>query len=145
MHSKGNAQTMMSLATYTDVVKEVRDELFQRTKQALQQGIYRWNVIIDPGFGFAKKKEHSLELLRSGGKALSGLGFPMLYGTSRKGFIGEITKKSQPAERVWGTAATCTVAIQQGADIIRVHDVEQIRDVVLMSDAIYRVPQSTEK
>lgn len=143
VHSKGNAQTMSSLASYTDVVTEVKEELENRTKLALQNGIFRWNIILDPGFGFAKKKDHSLELLRNGGKPLSSLGFPLLYGTSRKGFIGEITKKPEPTERVWGTAATCTAAIQQGADIIRVHDVEQLKDVLLVSDAIYRFSSST--
>lgn len=143
VHSKGNAQTMSSLASYTDVVKEVKEELESRVQHALQSGIFRWNIIIDPGFGFAKKKDHSLELLRNGGKALTSLGYPLLYGTSRKGFIGEITQKSEASERVWGTAATCTAAIQQGADIIRVHDVEQMRDVLLVSDAIYRSSSSS--
>jgi len=66
------------------------------------------------------------------------LDFPILLGTSRKAFIGEITNKKQPNERDWGTAATCTAAIQAGVHILRVHNTENLKDVILVSDAIYR-------
>jgi len=137
MHTRGNSKTMNSLTQYTDVVAEVKSTLKQRMQDAMSNGIYRWNIILDPGIGFAKNQQHNIELLRNGSKFLD-LGFPLLYGTSRKGFIGNITKQTEPSKRIFGTAATCTAAIQQGATILRVHDVKEMRDVVLMSDSIYR-------
>jgi dihydropteroate synthase len=117
MHSKGDASTMMSLAEYNNVVAEVKEYLQQRAQEALKHSVYRWNIVLDLGFGFAKKSQHSLELLRHG-KEFVQLGYPLLYGTSRKGFIGELTHQPDPQQRAFGTAATCTVAIQQGAGIM---------------------------
>lgn len=98
-------------------------------------------MILDPGIGFAKTMHHNLELLRRMAELrdFPGLqGIPWLVGTSRKGFIGEITG-TRPDERVMGTGATMTAAIGGGADIIRVHDVKEMMEVKSMSDAIYRV------
>jgi dihydropteroate synthase len=78
-----------------------------------------------------------LILIRRGSE-LTELKYPLLFGTSRKGFIGEIIHQTKASERDWGTAATCTAAIQQGADILRVHNVEKLKDVITISDAIYR-------
>lgn len=89
------------------------------------------------GIGFAKKREHNIELLKKA-KSIVDLGYVTLYGTSRKKFIGEITNKLNPADRVFGTAATLTAAIQQGVHILRVHDVEKLIDTVLVSDQIYK-------
>ena len=185
MHMRGDSTTMNGLVTYEggDVVAGVRAELELRLDRALRAGVRRWNIVLDPGIGFAKDSAGNLSLLRDlsrltqsesvtrstkgRGVAYSGaatpaldrfesissgesvqdsitrpccslVSFPTLVGVSRKKFLGHITGKQHPKERVYATAAACTAAIAAGADILRVHDVEQIRDVALTSDAIYR-------
>jgi 2-amino-4-hydroxy-6-hydroxymethyldihydropteridine diphosphokinase / dihydropteroate synthase len=144
MHMRGDPSTMNSKASYpTGVVKEVGEELKDRVDAALAAGIPRWRIILDPGIGFAKNGQQNLILLRDLAKLRStpGLeGYSWLLGTSRKAFIGRITGATQPRERVMGTAATVTASIAGGADIVRVHDVEEMRQVAAMSDAIYRHP-----
>lgn len=198
MHMRGDSKTMNGLVTYEggDVVAGVRAELEVRLDRALRAGVRRWNIVLDPGIGFAKDSAGNLSLLRDlqrltqpesvaksnkgRGVAYSGaatpaldrstvdsissasfallnaqpaadamrdsitrpccslVSFPTLIGVSRKKFLGHITGKQDPKERVYATAAACTAAIAAGADILRVHDVEQIRDVAITSDAIYR-------
>ena len=199
MHMRGDSKTMNGLVTYEggDVVAGVRAELEVRLDRALRAGVRRWNIVLDPGIGFAKDSAGNLSLLRDlqrltlpesvaksnkgRGLAYSGAAtpaldrsaadsvssaslalsaavpngadsirdsitrpccslasFPTLIGVSRKKFLGHITGKQDPKERVYATAAACTAAIAAGADILRVHDVEQIRDVAITSDAIYR-------
>lgn len=172
----------------------MRAELEVRLDRALRAGVRRWNIVLDPGIGFAKDSAGNLSLLRdlsrltlaeSVAKSTKGRGvaysgtatpaldrstldlissglsaaakggsesiqdsitrpccslvsFPTLVGVSRKKFLGNITGKQDPKERLYATAAACTAAIAAGADILRVHDVEQIRDVAVTSDAIYR-------
>jgi 2-amino-4-hydroxy-6-hydroxymethyldihydropteridine diphosphokinase/dihydropteroate synthase len=110
--------------------------------------VRRWRIILDPGVGFSKTPAQNLTLLRELNditlfntdarfKALL-YGLPWLVGTSRKGFIGKITGVGEAKERVWGTAATVAAAVAGGADIVRVHDVEEMRQVVRMSEAIWR-------
>ena len=137
MHLRGNPQTMQSLTHYDDLVKEIKEFLQNRVKEALQWGIARENIIIDPGIGFAKTGRQNLELLRELGQ-FRDLGLPILIGLSRKRFIGEITGKDDPKERVFGTAAACALAIAKGSDILRVHDVAAIIDVSKVVDAIER-------
>ncbi|RKP38705.1 Dihydropteroate synthase-like protein [Dimargaris cristalligena] len=143
MHMRGNAKTMMGLNDYPagQVVPIVTTELQACVHHALRAGIYRWNIIVDPGIGFAKNVDQDLDLLRQ----LSQLtddqspiaGFPVLVGTSRKKFIGKITNQEQPKDRAWGTAATCSAAIAGGCRILRVHDVKEMRDVAKVSDRIW--------
>ncbi len=137
MHLRGNPQTMQSLTHYEDLVKEIKEFLQNRVKEAVQWGIARENIIIDPGIGFAKTGRQNLELLRELGQ-FRDLGLPILIGLSRKRFIGEITGKDDPKERVFGTAAACAIAIAKGSDILRVHDVAAIVDVSKVVDAIER-------
>lgn len=143
MHMRGTPETMNSLAHYPDgVVETVGRELLARVKAAEDAGIRRWRIILDPGIGFAKKQEHNLELLRRLNelRRYPGLqGLPWLVGTSRKAFVGRITGVKEAKERVWGTAATVTAAIQGGADIVRVHDVQEMAQVAKMADAVWRV------
>ncbi len=97
--------------------------------------------MLDPGIGFAKTQAQNIELLRRLGdlRDYEGLrGLPWLVGTSRKRFVGKVTGVKEPRERVWGTAATVTAAVQGGADVVRVHDVEEMAKVVRMADAIWR-------
>jgi 2-amino-4-hydroxy-6-hydroxymethyldihydropteridine diphosphokinase/dihydropteroate synthase len=143
MHMRGTPETMNKLAQYPDgVVETVGRELLDRVHAAQAAGIRRWRLILDPGIGFAKTQEQNLELLRrlSELRRYPGLqGFPWLVGTSRKAFVGRITGVIEASERRWGTAAAVTAAIQGGADIVRVHDVEEMGQVAKMADALWRV------
>ncbi|KAF2111183.1 Dihydropteroate synthase-like protein [Lophiotrema nucula] len=143
MHMRGTPETMNKLASYPDgVVETVGRELLQRVQAAEAAGIRRWRIILDPGIGFAKNQEHNLELLRRLGdlRRYPGLqGLPWLVGTSRKAFVGTITGVKEAKDRTWGTAAAVTAAIHGGADIIRVHDVEEMGQVAKMADALWRV------
>lgn len=138
MHSRGTPQTMQTLTTYQNLIADIISALEERVEAALQAGIDRRQLIIDPGIGFAKTHDQNLEILRRLAEFRS-LGLPILVGPSRKSFIGHILNQPQPQERVWGTAAACTIAIAAGADIIRVHDLPQMRDVCRVADAIYRM------
>ncbi|TYZ68327.1 hypothetical protein PybrP1_007606 [[Pythium] brassicae (nom. inval.)] len=131
--------TMTGLKQYEDVVTEVAQELNERVGAAVAAGIFSWNIIVDPGIGFAKAGELNLQLLRglASVKAACG-GLPLLVGASRKGFIGAICGRPDPKDRAWGTAATCCAAIAQGVDLLRVHDSPAMVDVAKMSDAIWR-------
>ncbi|KAG6993916.1 origin recognition complex subunit [Physcia stellaris] len=142
MHMRGTPSTMNRMTSYpTGIVEGVGQELVQRVAAAEAAGIRRWRMILDPGIGFAKNQAQNLELLRRFGelRAYEGLkGIPWVVGASRKGFIGKITGVSEPSERVMGTAATVSTAIQGGADIVRVHDVNEMAQVTKMADAIWR-------
>lgn len=143
MHMRGTPETMNSLASYPDgVVETVGQELLQRVQAAEAAGIRRWRIILDPGIGFAKTQEHNLELLRRLNELRNypGLGgLPWLIGTSRKAFVGRITGVKEAKERTWGTAAAVTAAIHGGADIVRVHDVQEMGQVAKMADAVWRM------
>jgi dihydropteroate synthase len=135
MHRRGNPQTMQSLTDYEDLVGEVHEFLARQRDKAQQLGITQ--IILDPGIGFAKNTEQNLTLLRELSR-FRDLNCPLLVGPSRKSFIGHILNQPDPQQRVWGTAAACCAAIAHGADIVRVHDVAAIRQVVQVADAIWR-------
>ncbi|KAJ2043453.1 trifunctional dihydropteroate synthetase [Coemansia sp. RSA 2337] len=178
MHMRGDPSTMAKMNDYGDyggdVVRGTRFELAQRVRAALDCGVPRWNIILDPGIGFAKEGAQNFEFLRrlpeltarnirasaknaaaslATGSADSEEGeegyidedlatglahYPVLVGSSRKRFIGQATGKTEAKDRVWGTAATVTAAIQGGASIVRIHDVAEMVDVARVSDHIYR-------
>ena len=137
MHIRGNPETMQTLANYQDVVGEITKFLQARIDAAIKLGISKKHLIIDPGIGFAKNYQQNITILRNINQ-LKELGYPILIGTSRKSFIGQILDKNEPKDRVWGTAGSCSYAITQGADILRVHDVAVIADVAKVTDAICR-------
>jgi dihydropteroate synthase len=137
MHLRGTPKTMQQLTTYTDLLGEIYEFLSNRVEAAVAAGIAPDRIILDPGIGFAKTYAQNLEILRHLAK-LRSLGCPLLVGTSRKSFIGHILHQPDPQQRVWGTAATCCAAIASGADILRVHDVAEMRDVCQVADAIWR-------
>ncbi|MEO1374125.1 MAG: dihydropteroate synthase [Cyanobacteria bacterium J06635_10] len=137
MHIRGNPQTMQQMTDYQDVMEEICNFLSKQITAAITAGINREKIIIDPGIGFAKNSEQNLEIFRRL-RELRKLNCPVLVGPSRKSFIGSILNQPDPKARVWGTAAACCAAIFNGADILRVHDVEQIRDVSMVADAIWR-------
>lgn len=145
MHMRGNPLTMANSHNTSypkGLIETIGAELFERIRAAEKAGIRRWRIILDPGIGFAKNRDQNLEILRRFAelRQLPDLhGFPWVVGASRKGFIGKITGVEEASERTWGTAAAVTAAIQGGADIVRVHDVDEMIKVVKMADAMWRV------
>ena len=139
MHMRGEPTTMNNLAQYDDVIEEVTAELAARIDEVINHGVKRENIIIDPGFGFAKNYEHHLALL-SQLISLQTLGLPMMFGISRKRFLAEVLANSgveavattQPIERdIVGTTAAI-FALQQGASIIRTHNVAMMQQAVAL-------------
>ncbi|WP_086756548.1 dihydropteroate synthase [Nostoc sp. 106C] len=137
MHIRGNPQTMQQQTDYQDLMAEIYSFLAKQIAAATAAGIDPQKIIIDPGIGFAKNYEQNLEIFRRL-RSLRALNCPILVGPSRKSFIGRILNQPDPKARVWGTAAACCAAIVNGADILRVHDVKEMRDVSLVTDAICR-------
>jgi dihydropteroate synthase len=138
MHMRGNPKTMRGLTEYQDLLLEVGDFLEARVAAAIESGIAEHNIILDPGIGFAKTANQSIELLKKIDKLRARLPYPLLVGVSRKSFIGYILDRPNPLDRTWGTAAACCVAIDRGADILRVHDVAEMQDVIKVADALIR-------
>ena len=137
MHIRGTPQTMQKLTDYQDLIGEIREFLESRIAEAVAAGIDKSQIILDPGIGFAKTYSQNLEILRQLPK-FQALDCPILVGVSRKSFIGQILNQPEAKQRVWGTAAACTSAIANSADILRVHDVREMHDVCLVADAIFR-------
>jgi dihydropteroate synthase len=135
MHMLGTPQTMQQNPEYADVVQEVSRFLIERREAAIAAGIKRDQILLDPGIGFGKTDEHNLILIRETAR-FAALGCPLLIGASRKGFIGRITQEADPAERVFGTAAVVGWCTANGAEVLRVHDVGPMRQVVRMVQAI---------
>ena len=134
MHSKGDAQTMQSLAQYEDVLDEVKAFLAQRVRECEAAGIARERIVIDPGFGFAKRNVHTLSLMRELA-SLCELGVPVLAGISRKSTLGRITGRPD-GERLSASVAAAMLMAQRGAAIVRVHDVAQTRDALRVLQAV---------
>jgi dihydropteroate synthase len=134
MHMQGTPQTMQTEPRYNDVLREVEDFLEARAGFALEAGLERDNIILDPGIGFGKTLEHNLTLLR-GLPALAAMGYPLLIGASRKTFIGKILDV-KPEERLEGSLAAAVAAVFGGAHIIRVHDVKETWKAVRVANAI---------
>lgn len=136
MHMRGTPATMDSLAIYQDLMGEVVAELRQALGRAAAAGIPAERIVLDPGLGFAKTPEQSLELLARVGE-LRALGHPLLVGPSRKRFIGHVT--GAPAgERLGGTLAAVTACVLAGVELVRVHDVAAARQAALVAAALRR-------
>ena len=123
-------------AEYENLIEDVKRELLNSVELARKAGIAESHIVLDPGVGFGKTREHNLELINRLGE-IRELEYPILLGTSRKSFIG-FTLDLPADQRVEGTAATVAVGITRGADIIRVHDVKEMARVAKMTDAIVR-------
>jgi dihydropteroate synthase len=123
-------------SSYEDLMEDVKRELLLSVELATKAGIEESRIILDPGIGFGKTREHNLELINRLDE-IRALEFPVLLGSSRKSFIG-FTLDLPADQRVEGTAATVAVGITRGADIVRVHDVKEITRVAKMTDAIVR-------
>jgi dihydropteroate synthase len=134
MHSRGTPATMRSLTQYDDVAGDVAAWLASRVRSLEDAGVARDSIVIDPGIGFAKEPAQNLELLHNLSRIVA-IGLPVLVGTSRKSFIGEVL--GLPVDRrLEGTIATIVWAVFQGAHVVRVHEVEPIARALRIADAI---------
>jgi len=134
MHMQGNPITMQKQPAYNSVLDEVLAYLSARAADMVGQGVRQDRLIIDPGFGFGKTLEHNMQLL-NGIRAFCKLGYPVLVGLSRKSMFAELLNKPVN-ERLYGSLSAASIAAYQGAGIIRVHDVQETKDAVLVVDAI---------
>jgi dihydropteroate synthase len=128
MHMQGTPATMQKEPRYTDVVSEVAAFLRERAAELESAGVARERIVVDPGFGFGKTMEHNKALLR-GLTKIAALGYPVLAGLSRKRTIGEITGR-EVGERAAGSVAAALLAVQNGASLVRVHDVRETVDAL---------------
>jgi dihydropteroate synthase len=137
MHSRGRRDELHRQPPMQDAVSQVTSDLRSSVQFALQAGVVKQSVVIDPGIGFGKRAEESLAVLRNL-EALVPLECPVLIGTSRKSFIRKIAgiTDDRPYDARWGTAATVAAAVMKGAHIVRVHDVQETRTLVDVLDAI---------
>ena len=142
MHMQGDPGTMQTNPTYRDVVREVRNFLARRVAAAETAGIARNRIVVDPGFGFGKTAEHNLALLRSLGE-LKSLGGALLAGLSRKAMLGKLTGR-EPLARVPASIVAALLAVQNGAQIVRVHDVAATRDALTIWNAV-KIPEFTAR
>lgn len=136
MHIQGMPTTMQIEPKYDDVVGEVLNFLLNRANRAERLGVAPERIFIDPGVGFGKTLEHNLLLLRNIDKFVS-TGYRVLVGTSRKSFIGKLTGKENPADRIFGTAATIALSAAAGVSIVRVHNVAEMMDVLKVTKAVH--------
>jgi dihydropteroate synthase len=134
MHMRGTPRTMQEDPVYEDVVDEVKAFLAERMEAALAAGVEEGRIWLDPGIGFGKTLEHNMELLARLGE-LRSLGRPLVVGTSRKSFIGKLDG-SEASERLGGTIASSVLAAVEGADVLRVHDVSEVRQAMSAAAAI---------
>ncbi len=134
MHMLGTPKTMQEKPEYKDVMGEICAYLRGQVENAVKGGIRKENIIVDPGIGFGKTLAHNLEIIRRLGEMKS-LGFPILIGTSRKSFIGRILDADE-TQRMEGSLATMVASILNGANIVRVHDVEESVRAVRIADAV---------
>ena len=135
MHRQGKSDRMQNNPQYDDVCLEVKSYLQERAQLALDAGVAKDNIILDPGIGFGKLLEHNLALLANL-DALVALGYPVLLGTSRKRFLGELLAQDDPQQRVIGTCATTALGVQSGVKIFRVHDVMENKQAMDVAWAI---------
>jgi dihydropteroate synthase len=134
MHMQGEPESMQAAPRYTDVVDEVIGFLLDRAQACIAAGVAREKILLDPGFGFGKTAEHNLRLLRHLDR-LTGQGYPVLVGLSRKSLIGQIL--DLPVDkRLYASVALAVLAVWQGAAIVRCHDVRETREAIRMCRAV---------
>lgn len=135
MHMRGTPKTMQRLTDYDDVVEQVRGYLAERLEALYTAGIDLRRVMLDPGIGFGKTVEQNVSLIAQLARIRS-LGHPVLLGPSKKSFIGNLAGVENPAERVPGTIAACTCGVMTGADVVRAHDVNAVKQAMAVADAV---------
>ena len=129
MHMQGSPRTMQKNPTYNDVVDDIKDFFSQRIEACIDAGIAKDKIILDPGFGFGKTLDHNLEILKRFNEFKS-FGLPLLAGLSRKSMIGTLLDDRNVDGRVVGSVTGAIIAVQNGADIVRVHDVLETKDAL---------------
>jgi dihydropteroate synthase len=134
MHRLGSAKTMQIDPHYDDVVAEVKAFLLDRARVAMDAGVDRTRIVLDPGFGFGKTRAHNVKLVNALPE-LAATGFPILAGLSRKSLLGQFTGRA-PEERVAASVAAAIIAVQKGAAIVRVHDVAATKDALMVIDSL---------
>lgn len=140
MHTRGWFTDMYAQAAYDDVRREVVAELTQSVARAVEAGVAREALILDPGLGFAKRPDHDFQLIAGLGQPpLAALDRPLLVGPSRKSFLKAALGDTPPRDRLWGTAAAVTAIVLAGAHVVRVHDVKEMVQVVRVADKIRAV------
>jgi dihydropteroate synthase len=137
MHMLGEPRTMQDDPRYEDVVDDVRAFLEERAEFAVGEGVREERIMVDPGIGFGKTLDHNLELLRRLDEIVA-VGFPVVVGTSRKSFLGRLTGREDPHDRVAATVATTVLALERGAAVFRVHDVAPTKDALTVATATLR-------
>jgi dihydropteroate synthase len=139
MHMRGEPRTMQKGSFARDAMKDILQGLRRSAAIARKSGVAKSQIVLDPGIGFGKSFAQNYEVLQRLPQVAK-LGFPLLIGTSRKGFLGATLlrdgKPASPEERIWGTAATVTASILNGAHIVRVHDVEEMAQVARVADCV---------
>lgn len=135
MHMQGSPRTMQNNPTYNDVVDDIKSFFDKRLDVCAKAGISRDRIIIDPGFGFGKTLEHNLEILRRFNEFKT-FGLPVLAGLSRKSMIGAILGNRDVGIRVIGSVTATIIAVQNGADIVRVHDVLETKDALTVLQSV---------
>jgi dihydropteroate synthase len=137
MHMLGEPRTMQDDPRYEDVVDDVRAFLEERAEFAVGEGVREERIMVYPGIGFGKTLDHNLELLRRLDEIVA-VGFPVVVGTSRKSFLGRLTGREDPHDRVAATVATTVLALERGAAVFRVHDVAPTKDALTVATATLR-------
>jgi dihydropteroate synthase len=137
MHMQGEPRGMQKHPHYGDVTQEVGEFLADRAQAAMEAGISRDRIVLDPGFGFGKNLEHNLTLLRRLPE-LAALGYPLMAGLSRKSLIGTLLGGKPVEERMQGSVAAAVIAVQNGANIVRVHDVAPTVEALRITSAMTR-------
>lgn len=135
MHIQGQPETMQDAPFYQNVVSDVLNALQERVKTALEAGVAKNKIAIDPGIGFGKRKQDNLDLLANL-ELFVATGYPVLLGTSRKRFMGGLCEVTEPSDLVCATAATTALGVQQGVQMFRVHDVKENRQAADVAWAI---------
>ena len=135
MHMQGTPETMQIKPSYQDVIKEIQDFLMARCEKALEFGVLKEHLIIDPGIGFGKTPDHNLKILASLDQ-FTAMGYPVLLGASRKNFMGDICGAAEARDLVGATCATTGIGVQAGVKIFRVHDVKENRQAADVTWAI---------
>lgn len=143
MHMKGSPKDMQLNPVYEALIPEIIDHMRISIRLAIKFGVKEDMIIIDPGIGFGKTTEHNLEIIGSL-KEFTCLQKPVLVGVSRKAFIGKIVGDTGPLGRINGTAAAVAISVMNGANIVRVHDVSEMAEVVKVADAIKRSAINTQ-
>lgn len=136
-HSKGNSKNMNDLSNYDNLLEDIINELKHLTEKALSKGVNQNQIIWDPGIGFAKNTSQNITILKNL-KVFKEEGFPLLIGASRKRFIGEVLKISNPKDRDIGSLAISCLCSQFNIEVVRVHNVEYNYQILKMADQIYR-------